>query len=112
MSTPWNPNYIRKSKTHTSSQVKARYNRKHYDTVSFRAGKGSNEAISMLAELRGMSKAEYLRHLIIADAESAAKPEISAILGGGGNIYEVARLLDMDPHRLYNRLGGQLEFER
>lgn len=83
MSTPWNPNYKRKSKTHTSSQVKARYNRSHYDSITFRAGKGSNEAISQLAQLRGMSKAEYIRHLIIADAKTLEKPELSAIVGGG-----------------------------
>ena len=44
------------------------------------AGKGSNEAITQLAQLRGMSKAEYIRHLIIADAKTLEKPELSAIV--------------------------------
>lgn len=101
MSTPWNPNYKRKSKTYTSSQVKVRYNRSHYDSITFRAGKGSNEAINQLAELRGMSKAEYIRHLIIADAKSLEKPELSAIVGGGGNLIALAALLGGTPSDWY-----------
>ena len=84
MSTPWDPTYRRKSKTHTSSEVKARYNRKTYDQITFRAGKGSAAAIKMMADHHGMSVAAYIRHLIIKDCDSAGKPEISAILGGGG----------------------------
>lgn len=84
MSTPWNPAYKRTSKTVTKPEVKDRYNRKHYDQIAFRAGKGSAEAIRMMADLRGLSVAAYLRHLIIADCESAGKAELSAILGGGG----------------------------
>lgn len=101
MSTPWDPTYKRKSKTYTSSQVKARYNRSHYDSITFRAGKGSNEAITQLAALRGMSKAEYIRHLIIADAKSLEKPELSAIVGGGGNLIALAALLGGTPSDLY-----------
>lgn len=105
MSTPWNPNYKRKSKTYTSSEVKARYNRKHYDSITFRAGKGSNEAINQLAQLRGMSKAEYIRHLIIADAKSLKLPELSAIVGGGDSIVAFARLLggsSYDPFSVFD----------
>lgn len=83
MSTPWNPNYKRKSKTYTSSEVKDRYNRKHYEQVGFRVGIGGKEAIKVMADLRGMSLAEYIRHLVIADAQSAGKGDISALLGGG-----------------------------
>lgn len=71
----------------TSSQVKARYNRKNYDQISFRAGKGALQAVHDMAELRGMTVAGYLKHLIIADAESAGNGEISRILGGGGELY-------------------------
>ena len=56
----------------------------------------------MLAAARGMSKAQYLRHLIIADAQDAEKPEISVILGGGGDITKLAALLEMSPRELYN----------
>lgn len=86
MSTPWNPNYKRKSKTYTSSEVKDRYNRKNYDQVSFRVGKGGREAIKVMAELRGMSLAGYIKHLVIADAQSAGKGDIQALLGGGGKL--------------------------
>lgn len=71
----------------TSSQVKARYNRKNYDQISFRAGKGALQAVHDMAELRGLTVAGYLKHLIIADAESAGKGDISRILGGGGELY-------------------------
>jgi hypothetical protein len=104
MSTPWNPNYIRKSKTKTSSQVKARYNRKNYDQITIRAGKGSLQAVHLMAELRGMSVAAYIRHLIIKDCEEAAKPELSAILGGGGDLITLAQLLDMDARELQRDL--------
>lgn len=107
MSTPWNPNYVRKSKTKTSSQVKARYNRKTYDQITFRAGKGSLQAVHMMADLRGMSVAAYIRHLIIRDCDEAAKPELSAILGGGGDLITLSRLLGMDPRELHNELYCQ-----
>ena len=55
-------------KTYTSCEVKDRWNKQHYDSVTFRAGKGSSEYITMLAEELGMSKAEYIRSLIVADA--------------------------------------------
>lgn len=85
MSTPWNPNYKRKSKTYTSPEVKDRYNRKHYDQVIFRTGKGGREAIKAIAEARGMSLAEYIRHLIITDCNEHGNNDISAFLGGGGH---------------------------
>lgn len=86
MSTPWNPAYKRISKTVTKPEVKDRYNRKHYDQIAFRAGKGSLEAVKLMAELRGMSVAAYMRHLIIKDCNEAGKAELSAILGGGGGL--------------------------
>lgn len=82
----WDPNYKRKSKTYTSNEVKDRWNREHYDKVTFRTGNGGRAAIQAMAAYHGMSMAEYLRHLVIADAERAEKPEISAILGGGGDL--------------------------
>lgn len=87
MSTPWDPAYTRKSKTYTSSRVKDRWNARHYDDVHFRTGTGGREAIALIAKYKGLSVAEYLRHLIIADVEAMEmpeKPDISAILGGGG----------------------------
>lgn len=79
----WDPNYKRKSKTYTSNEVKDRWNREHYDKITFRTGNGGAAAIKAMAAYHGMSMAEYLRHLVIKDAEAEGKPDISAILGGG-----------------------------
>ena len=70
-------------KTFTSCEVKDRWNRNHYDKITFRTGKGGAQAIKAMAEWHGLSMAEYLRHLVIADAQQSEKHEISAILGGG-----------------------------
>lgn len=86
MPTPWNPSYKRKSKTYTSPEVKDRYNRKHYDQVIIRVGKGGREALKALAEANGMSLSAYIRTLIIRDSQANGNGDISAILGGGGRI--------------------------
>lgn len=70
----------------TSCEVKDRWNREHYDKITFRTGNGGAAAIKAMAEYHGMSMSEYLRHLVIADAQQSEKPEISAILGGGGDV--------------------------
>lgn len=82
----WNPNYKRKSKTYTSPEVKDRWNKKHYEQLQFRVGIGGREAIKAMAEYNGMSVSAYMRHLVIKDAQSAGKGDISDILGGGGGV--------------------------
>lgn len=81
-------------KTHTSCEVKDRWNRNHYDSILIRTGKGGREAIQAMADFHGLSVAAYVRHLIIADAESHGKGGISAILGGGGNIGDFLETLE------------------
>lgn len=71
-------------KTYTSPEVKDRWNKKHYDQLAFRCRKGGKDVIAAMAALRGMSMAEYIRHLVIKDAKDAGKGDISAYLGGGG----------------------------
>ena len=71
-------------KTHTSTAVKNRWNKKHYDVVSFSVTKGAREEIKQLAEILGMSMAEYIRHLIISDAEKNGKNDVIPSLRGGG----------------------------
>lgn len=68
----WKPEYgnNRKTKTYTSSEVKYRYNKKHYDNISFPVPIGSKDRIKSHAESQGKSVAEYLRGLIIADDPS------------------------------------------
>lgn len=80
----WNPNYKRKSKTYTSSEVKDRWNKKHYEQLQFRTGIGGRDVIKAMAQLRGMSVSAYIRHLVIEDAQRAGKGDITAIIGGGG----------------------------
>lgn len=75
-------------RTYTSSEVKDRWNREHYEQIMFRVGIGGKSAIKAVAELRGCSVAEYIRGLIIADAKSIGNGDISAILGGGGELTE------------------------
>jgi len=71
-------------KTQTSCEVKDRWNRNHYDQIMLRCATGGREAIQELAELRGLSVAAYIRHLIIKDAETLGKADISGKIGGGG----------------------------
>ena len=79
-------------RTTTSSEVKDRWNRSHYDQVLIRTAKGGREAIQLIAAAHGKSVSEYIRGLIIADAardERFRNVDISAFLGGGGDITEI-----------------------
>lgn len=80
----WKTEYGIGRKTVTSSEVKARYNAKHYDFLRVNVGKGSKELVQALADSMGMSIAAYIRHLIIADAKNRQNADISAEIGGGG----------------------------
>lgn len=71
-------------RTKTSSAVKDRYNRKHYEQITLRTAHGGRQAIQELADLHGLSVTAYIRHLVIVDGERLGKADISAILGGGG----------------------------
>lgn len=71
-------------KTYTSCEVKDRWNKEHYDSITFRAGNGASEYITRLAEESGMSKAAYIRALIIADALKKGHTDAPVRLGNGG----------------------------
>lgn len=71
-----------KRKTHTSSEVKDRWNRSHYDQIMIRVPIGAREEIQRVADARGMSVAAYIRHLILTDTEK--NPESTHFLRGGG----------------------------
>jgi hypothetical protein len=78
----WKPEYgqTRKTKTHTSTAVKAKYNKKHYEQLSIVVPIGSRELIQRKAIEEGYgSTSEYIRHLIIADA-----PECITFQDNGG----------------------------
>lgn len=97
-------------KTYTSCEVKDRWNRNHYDQIMFRTGNGGAAAIKAMAAYHGLSMAEYLRHLVIKDAETEGKPEISAILGGGGDLTSFIADLIGSPHSVTDILPGQQQF--
>lgn len=84
-------------KTHTSTEVKDRWNRKNYDSILIRTAKGSRELIQDIAACKGMSVAGYIKHLIIADNPQII--DISLKIGGGGSLEErkIREILD----RLY-----------
>ena len=71
-----------KRKTTTSSEVKDRWNRKHYESILFRVPIGGAEELREIAKKHGMSVAAYLRHLVISD--NAENPESTHFLTGGG----------------------------
>ena len=73
-------------KTYTSCEVKDRWNKAHYDSITFRAGTGASEYITQLADEAGLSKAAYLRALIIADALKKGHTDAPVRLGGGGGV--------------------------
>lgn len=66
----WKPEYgrTRRTKTHTSTEIKNRYNSTHYDRINFVVPAGSRELIQKHAEALGLSMGEYLRQLIIRDS--------------------------------------------
>ena len=62
------------------------YQRKNYDQICIRVGKGQRDFIVDLAAQDCRTVANYIKHLIIQDAQKKGKnPDISAFLGGGGN---------------------------
>lgn len=71
-----------KRKTVTSTAVKNRWNRKHYDRFTLTVYKGGGELIAQLAEPYG-SKSEYIRRLINEDAKKRGFGDISGKIGGG-----------------------------
>ena len=65
------------------TEAKQRYNETHYDQIKFYSPKGSREIIQQLAAASGQSMAEYIRTLVIRDADRHGI-DVRAALGGGG----------------------------
>ena len=53
-----------KRKTHTSTEVKTRYNKKVYDTISFRIPKDLAAAFKESCSIKGVSQAQVLKNAI------------------------------------------------
>lgn len=75
-----------KRKTHTSSEVKNRWNAKHYDISRIVLPKGGAEELKAIAAAHGTSVSAYIRTLIIRD--NAENPESTHFIGGGGGVLE------------------------
>lgn len=75
----------------TSTASKREWNKRNYDSLHIKVPKGARVEIHAAARAHGMSMAEYIRHLILAD-----NPEECPILGGGGGQYpkEIRHLID------------------
>lgn len=71
-------------KTYTSAAVKNRWNKKHYDQVMFRCKIGGKELMKQLAEESDMTFAEYMRTLVIQDAQKRGRNDVVEFFGGGG----------------------------
>lgn len=67
--------------SYTATDVKARWNAKHYDQMSIVLPKGSRDLIKRHANEQGMSVSEYIRHLIAQDAPECITYPMD---GGGG----------------------------
>ena len=74
----------KKRKTYTSSAVKERYNKKHYDRITFHCPKGANEMLKKAASVAGMTKSAYIRTLVIQDAQKRGLTDVVEVFGGGG----------------------------
>lgn len=54
----------------TSWQVKAKYNKKAYDTIAFTVKKGEKDELKKIAESKGMSLAAYVKYCIEFERKS------------------------------------------
>lgn len=71
-------------KTRTSTAVKNRWNNAHYDQVMFRCKKGGKALMKDIAAQKGMAFAEYMRTLVIQDAQKSGRNDVVEFFGGGG----------------------------
>lgn len=53
-----------KRKTFTSTAVKTRWNRKHYDKIAVLLPKGTRERLAVYAAKRGMSVNGYMNYIV------------------------------------------------
>lgn len=71
------------SRTSRRTAAKAKYNDAHYDQLKIWTPKGGRQIIQQLAAAAGLSTAEYIRVLVIRDADKRGI-DVRAALGGGG----------------------------
>lgn len=72
-----------------ATKAKSKYNIENYDTITVRAPRGANEAITELARLSGRTKADYIRSVISSHARSLERHDLAKKVGGGGAMIAV-----------------------
>lgn len=72
-------------RTHTSTEVKDRYNRKAYDSLILRTRKGGRMIVQAYATAKGYSVNGYIQHLIIADMRADGIQNAEELIGGKGS---------------------------
>ena len=70
----------------TATEAKKRYNTKTYDHITTYVNKGGKDLINLCAQEQGKTVAQYIRDLIIQDAQKQGynDAEQQIDLGGGG----------------------------
>lgn len=101
-------------RTHTSAEVKNRWNAEHYDRIVITVPIGARDEIKAAAAQHGMSVAAYVRYLVIHDMRE--NPESTRFLRGGGVAESWENLMQQrtkNPALLYDLDAdpGQLDFE-
>ena len=66
---------------YTSSKVKQRWNKKHYDVISSRLPKGCREEIKTAAKARGLSVAQFLRWAILQAVSPEERKQMPVLSG-------------------------------
>ena len=66
---------------YTSSEVKNRWNRKHYDVISTRLPNGSRDEIRQAAERRGLSVAQFIRWAILTAVTAEERQQMPSVSG-------------------------------
>lgn len=62
------------------------WNREHYEKIGCMVKKGARAELKKIAEEQGLSLAAYIRHALIKAAKADGYGDISAKLGGGGEM--------------------------
>ena len=73
------------STTSRRTAAKQKYNEAHYDQVKIHVAKGGRTVIQQLTAASGQSMAEYIKTLVIRDADRHGI-DVREVLGGGDRL--------------------------
>ena len=66
---------------YTSSKVKDRWNRKHYDSIAIKLPKGCRDELNCIARNHGMSTTQFLRWAVLQVASEEERGNSPALTG-------------------------------